>query len=63
MRLYRYRTTALFGPWRESRMKAAGDAVAAGQAEWAEGDRLDWQVEGEIEVAEAEAEAGVSEPD
>ena len=49
MPLYRYRTSALVGPWRESRGEAERDAVAIGQAEYA-GRRFRWKVAGEIET-------------
>jgi hypothetical protein len=49
---YRYRTSSLIGPWRDSRLKAECDAVAVGQAEYCPAGRdLIWRVEGEIEVA------------
>ena len=49
---YRYRTAILVGPWRDSRLKAECDAVAAGQAEFGGKDcgHLNWRVEGEIEA-------------
>jgi len=54
MPLYRYRTPALAGPWREARAAAERDAVAAGQAEHAgAAGRFRWKVAGEIETAES----------
>lgn len=49
--LYRYRTRALVGPWRETRARAMADALHAGQVRRDEGDRhkLLWLVEGRIE--------------
>lgn len=49
--LYRYRTAALVGPWRQSRAQAIADALHAGQARSDECDRgnLLWRVEGRIE--------------
>jgi hypothetical protein len=49
--LYRYRTKALVGPWRETRARAMADALHAGQIRRDEGDRhvLVWLVEGRIE--------------
>ena len=49
--LYRYRTRALVGPWRETRARAMADALHAGQIRRDEGDRqkLVWLVEGRIE--------------
>ena len=48
---YRYRTSSLIGPWRDSRLKAECDAVAIGQAEYCPAGReLIWRVEGTIEV-------------
>ena len=49
--LYRYRTKALVGPWRQSRAQAIADALHAGQARSDECDRgrLLWRVEGLIE--------------
>lgn len=49
---YRYRTAILVGPWRDSRLKAECDAVAAGQAEF-EGAKLGnliWRATGSIEA-------------
>ena len=60
MRLYRYRTPALTGPWREVHDDAVRDAVNANQARY-DGDRpsgVEWIVPGEIEVrADEEARA------
>ena len=52
--LYRYRTAILVGPWRDSRLKAECDAVAAGQAEFggASCGRLVWRAPGTIETAD-----------
>ena len=49
--LYRYRTKALVGPWRETHARAIADALHAGQIRRDEGDRhvLVWLVEGRIE--------------
>ena len=53
MARYRYRTSTLVGPWRDSRLKAECDAVLAGQARFeGNGGRFVWNVEGEIEVSE-----------
>ena len=51
MRRYRYRTSVLTGPWRESAFEAADDAVRAKQAvnEAAEMSGLRWTVPGWIE--------------
>ena len=49
MRLFRYRTKVLIGPWRPSFQRAIADAVNARQARY-EGDSLKWTVPGEIEV-------------
>lgn len=58
MAYYRYRTATLRGPWRDSRLKAECDAVAAGQAEFAGGrGHFQWKVEGEIELQSAERKA------
>lgn len=49
--LYRYRTPALVGPWRDSRQEAEADAVAMGQAERAGPEaRFRWKVAGSIEA-------------
>lgn len=48
--LYRYRTPALVGPWRASRLEAERDAVATGQAEFVGPElRFRWKVAGSIE--------------
>lgn len=49
--LYRYRTKALVGPWRSTRMRAMADALHSGQMRRDECDRheLRWMVEGRIE--------------
>ena len=54
---YRYRTATLHGPWRDSRLKAECDAVAAGQAEFeARGlGKLIWRAPGEIEAEDRRA--------
>jgi len=53
MTLYRYRTPALAGPWRETPDAALGDAVKAGQARHdASGRRIDMLI-GRIEATEA----------
>jgi hypothetical protein len=53
MKRYRYRTPTLVGPWRDSRLKAECDAVAAAQADFDEsGRQIVWRVAGEIEVRE-----------
>ena len=51
MARYRYRTQALAGRWRDSRIDAMRDAVKARQAMPDEGapDGLKWLVPGEIE--------------
>jgi hypothetical protein len=55
MPYFRYRTATLRGPWRDSRLKAECDAVAAGQAEFAGGrGQFQWRVEGSIELQSAE---------
>jgi hypothetical protein len=58
MPYYRYRTATLIGPWRDSRLKAECDAVAAGLAEFAGGrGQLSWKVPGEIEPQRTADEA------
>lgn len=49
---YRYRTAILVGPWRESRLEAERDAVAARQARFEEGNggTLIWRCPGTIEA-------------
>ena len=51
MHRYRYRTSVLTGPWRETAFEAADDAVRAKQAvnEAAEMSGLRWTVPGWIE--------------
>ena len=51
MRRYRYRTSVLTGPWRDTAFEAADDAVRAKQAvnEAAEMPGLKWTVPGWIE--------------
>lgn len=56
MSYFRYRTATLRGPWRDSRLKAECDAVAAGQAEFAGGrGQFQWKVEGQIEAQQPPA--------
>lgn len=52
MTLYRYRTPALAGPWRETRDAALEDAVKAGQARNDAGDRQTSMLIGQIEATE-----------
>ena len=56
MRRYRYRTSALAGPWRSSPKAALRDAIAARQVRHDEGaeDGLVWVVPGKIEQQSAE---------
>lgn len=49
MRLFRYRTAALVGPWRSSQKEARMDAVRAKQARNDAGEAFQWLVPGEIE--------------
>ncbi len=52
MRLYRYRTPALVGPWRDSLDDAAKDAAKAGQLVFeGSASAMRWMVSGEIEEA------------
>lgn len=53
--LYRYRTSALVGPWCKSAQRAVLDALRARQARRDERDRklLRWLVPGTIEETEA----------
>ena len=53
--LYRYRTSALVGPWRKSARQAVLDALHANQARRDERDRkvLRWLVPGRIEETDA----------
>jgi len=55
MPYYRYRTATLVGPWRDTRLKAECDAVAARLADFV-GSRgeFTWKVPGEIEPQRAE---------
>lgn len=55
-RRYRYRTTVLTGPWRESRDQAVADAARAQQARIEAGTppRIEWNVPGRIEEGRAE---------
>jgi hypothetical protein len=55
---YRYRTSAIVGPWRRTREQAAADAVNARQARWDEtGAQLRWTVPGDIEEERSQAAA------
>ena len=53
--LYRYRTSALVGPWRKTARQAVLDALHARQARRDERDRqvLRWLVPGRIEECDA----------
>ena len=53
--LYRYRTSALVGPWRKSARQAVLDALRAKQARRDERDRhaVRWLVPGRIEETDA----------
>ena len=54
MTRYRYRTATLVGLWRETRLQAETDAIAAQQAILDPGSgSLVWRVHGEIEVDDA----------
>jgi hypothetical protein len=57
VRRYRYRTSVLTGPWRESREEALCDAVRAKQAEIEDDNvsRVRWIVPGVIEEHSGEA--------
>jgi hypothetical protein len=57
VRRYRYRTSVLTGPWRESREDAVRDAVRAKQAEMEDvkACRVRWIVPGVIEEQNGEA--------
>ena len=59
MRLYRYRTPALTGPWRDSHEDAVGDALKAKQAreDTEQPAGFTWIVPGEIEVRNSEEPA------
>ncbi len=54
--LYRFRTSALVGPWRKTPRQAVLDAVRAHQARRDERDRdaVRWLVPGRIEETEAD---------
>jgi hypothetical protein len=57
MRRYRYRTSVLVGPWRETPERATADAVRSRQARIDEdGEFLTWVVPGRIEAADDESE-------
>ncbi len=51
MRRYRYRTSVLAGPWRETEFDAANDAVRANQAvdDITQSSGIRWTVPGRIE--------------
>jgi hypothetical protein len=51
LRRYRYRTSALTGPWRDSAFEAANDAVRAKQAvnDITQSAGIRWSVPGRIE--------------
>ena len=51
MRRYRYRTSVLTGPWRETELDAASDAVRANQAvdDITQSSGIRWTVPGRIE--------------
>jgi hypothetical protein len=51
LRRYRYRTSVLTGPWRETALEAANDAVRAKQAvnDVTQASGLRWTVPGRIE--------------
>ena len=56
---YRYRTSVLVGPWRETPERAAADAVRSNQARIeARGGVLIWLVPGRIEDGAGEGAAG-----
>jgi hypothetical protein len=54
--LYRYRTSALVGPWRKTARQAVLDALRANQARRDDRDRkvLRWIVPGRIEETDAD---------
>jgi hypothetical protein len=56
VRRYRYRTSALTGPWRDSSDDALRDAVNAKQAQYDDDQPsgVKWTVPGEIEVRKSE---------
>lgn len=51
MRRYRYRTSVLTGPWRDTELEAADDAIKAKQAvnDASQPSGLSWTVPGKIE--------------
>lgn len=56
---YRYRTSVLVGPWRDTREQAVADAVRSKQVSIGRSsDDLMWLVPGRIEAADGEAEMG-----
>lgn len=56
---YRYRTSVLVGPWRDTREQAVADAVHSNQARIdGSGEDIVWLVPGRIEAADGEGEAG-----
>ena len=57
MAMYRYRTEALIGPWRECAWEAECDAVAAHLAQFDDPQfaTIRWLVKGEIERFEGDA--------
>lgn len=58
---YRYRTNALIGPWRKSRVIALADAIRAKQAFWDDhSGRVSWRVPGSIEKEPEAREQGDS---
>ena len=59
MRRYRYRTAVLTGPWRETEIDAANDAVRAKQAtsDVTQTEGIRWTVPGRIEVRISEETA------
>ena len=59
MRRYRYRTAVLTGPWRETEIEAASDAVRAKQAtdDITRPEGIRWTVPGRIEVRISEETA------
>ena len=56
MRRYRYRTSVLTGPWRDTQIEAADDAVRAKQAvnDAARPSGIRWTVPGKIEERASE---------
>jgi len=59
LRRYRYRTAVLTGPWRETEIDAANDAVRAKQAidDITRPEGIRWTVPGRIEVRISEETA------